>query len=54
VQGKCDVDDPELAPHGGSPGHVAACHFPLEHWPMSDEEMRRPGTAVGAATPTAG
>jgi hypothetical protein len=19
---------------------VAACHYPLEHWPMTEEEMR--------------
>jgi oligopeptide/dipeptide ABC transporter ATP-binding protein len=38
VEGKCDVDNPELIQHGS---HFAACHFPLEHWPMSDEEMRR-------------
>ena len=35
-------------------GHVAACHYPLEHWPMTEEEMRRPGTPVStpATTPT--
>jgi len=22
---------------------VAACHYALERWPMSAEEMRRPG-----------
>ncbi|MGZ4339833.1 MAG: ABC transporter ATP-binding protein [Gaiellaceae bacterium] len=46
VQGKCDVDAPELVRHGS---HVAACHFPLERWPMSDEEMRHHGAPVGAA-----
>jgi oligopeptide/dipeptide ABC transporter ATP-binding protein len=47
VDGKCNVDTPELVRHGS---HLAACHFPLEHWPMSDEEMRRhSGTPVGAA-----
>jgi hypothetical protein len=41
------VDTPELAMHGD---HLAACHFPLEHWPMSEEEMRRrqDASAVGA------
>jgi len=57
VQGKCDVDDPELETMG-SATHLASCHFPLEHWPMSDDEMRRHGGAVAAAepaaTPTAG
>jgi oligopeptide/dipeptide ABC transporter ATP-binding protein len=47
VDGKCNVDTPELAMHGD---HLAACHFPLEHWPMSEEEMRRrqDASAVGA------
>ena len=38
VDGKCNVDTPELVQHGS---HLAACHFPLERWPMSEEEMRR-------------
>jgi peptide/nickel transport system ATP-binding protein len=56
VQGKCDVDEPQLE-EVGSATHVASCHFPLEHWPMSDDEMRRHGSArvaEPAATPTAG
>jgi oligopeptide/dipeptide ABC transporter ATP-binding protein len=42
VDGKCNVDNPELIQHGS---HLAACHFPLEHWPMSDDEMRRSGAS---------
>jgi oligopeptide/dipeptide ABC transporter ATP-binding protein len=38
VDGKCNVDTPELIKHGS---HFAACHFPLERWPMSADEMRR-------------
>jgi peptide/nickel transport system ATP-binding protein len=56
VQGKCDVDEP-LLEEIGSATHLASCHFPLEHWPMSDDEMRRHGSAPApepAATPTAG
>jgi oligopeptide/dipeptide ABC transporter ATP-binding protein len=37
--GHCDVQEPplrELAPH-----HEAACHYPLERWPMSDSEIRQ-------------
>jgi oligopeptide/dipeptide ABC transporter ATP-binding protein len=50
VQGKCDVDDPVLAPVGSGGDHVAACHFPLERWPMSEDEIRHRGNApVGAA-----
>jgi peptide/nickel transport system ATP-binding protein/oligopeptide transport system ATP-binding protein len=36
--GHCDVETPLLRPF--EPGHVAACHYPLEHWPMTDDEMR--------------
>ena len=35
----CAVDDPELVARGE--GHEAACLLPLEHWPMSADEMRR-------------
>jgi oligopeptide/dipeptide ABC transporter ATP-binding protein len=44
VDGKCNVDTPELVQHGS---HFAACHFPLERWPMSEDEMRR---RTGAAS----
>jgi peptide/nickel transport system ATP-binding protein/oligopeptide transport system ATP-binding protein len=40
VEGKCDVDYPELAPKEG--GNVAACHFPL----TDDEIARRVPTAA--------
>jgi oligopeptide/dipeptide ABC transporter ATP-binding protein len=50
VDGKCNVDTPPLEPVGGDDTHLSACHFPLEHWPMTDDEMRRvPGAVVGAA-----
>jgi oligopeptide/dipeptide ABC transporter ATP-binding protein len=49
VDGKCNVDVPPLEPIG-SPTHLAACHFPLEHWPMTEDEMRHPqGAPVGTA-----
>ena len=38
-EGRCDVEDPPLYPFGD--GHVAACHYPLESWPMTADEMRR-------------
>jgi oligopeptide/dipeptide ABC transporter ATP-binding protein len=44
VEGKCDVDEPELYSFGE--GHRAACHFPLERWPMTVDEVRRPSEAV--------
>jgi oligopeptide/dipeptide ABC transporter ATP-binding protein len=40
VEGKCDVDEPMLSSFGT--GHAAACHFPLERWPMTAAEVRRP------------
>jgi oligopeptide/dipeptide ABC transporter ATP-binding protein len=39
VEGHCDVEEPPLYPFGE--GHVAKCHYPLERWPMTAEEMRR-------------
>ncbi len=32
--GKCDVDEPPLESRGN--GRLAACHFPLESWPLAD------------------
>jgi len=51
VEGKCDVDTPLLESVGGDGTHLSACHFPLEHWPMTEDEMRRVqgATPVGAA-----
>jgi oligopeptide/dipeptide ABC transporter ATP-binding protein len=46
VEGHCDVEEPPLYPFGD--GHVAACHYPLERWPMGADEMRRAGTPVRA------
>jgi peptide/nickel transport system ATP-binding protein len=48
VDGKCNVDEPELVTVGEN-GHVSACHFPLERWPMDEQEIRRAGAPVGAA-----
>jgi oligopeptide/dipeptide ABC transporter ATP-binding protein len=42
--GHCDVEAPqlrELAPH-----QSAACHYPLERWPMTDAEVRQAEGAV--------
>jgi oligopeptide/dipeptide ABC transporter ATP-binding protein len=36
--GHCNVEEPPLYPFGD--GHVAACHYPLERWPMLPDEMR--------------
>jgi oligopeptide/dipeptide ABC transporter ATP-binding protein len=43
-KGHCDVEEPPLYSHGD--GHVAACHYPLERWPMTAEEIRHAHQAV--------
>jgi oligopeptide transport system ATP-binding protein len=45
VEGDCDVNTPEMSSFAR--GHTAACHYPLERWPMTFEEMRHPGPRVG-------
>jgi oligopeptide/dipeptide ABC transporter ATP-binding protein len=44
--GHCDVVEPPLYEFGA--GHGAACHYPLERWPLTAQEIRRPGEAVAA------
>jgi ABC-type antimicrobial peptide transport system ATPase subunit len=39
--GKCDVETPGLRSFEGD--HQAACHYPIERWPMTEEELRHPG-----------
>jgi oligopeptide/dipeptide ABC transporter ATP-binding protein len=50
VDGKCNVDEPELQPVQGAPEHEFACHFPLERWPLDEEDFRRSPSASVAAT----
>jgi oligopeptide/dipeptide ABC transporter ATP-binding protein len=38
--GKCNVDLPELRQFEGN--HQAACHFPVERWPLTAEELAHP------------
>ena len=45
VEGDCDVNTPAHYQFGGD--HTAACHYPLERWPMTVEEMRHPGSRAG-------
>jgi oligopeptide/dipeptide ABC transporter ATP-binding protein len=47
VDGKCNVDTPPLEPIGAE-DHLAACHFPLERWPLTDEEFRQRSETVAA------
>jgi oligopeptide transport system ATP-binding protein len=42
VEGHCDVEEPPLYSFGN--GHIAACHSALERWPLTADEMRRPGS----------
>jgi oligopeptide/dipeptide ABC transporter ATP-binding protein len=51
-EGHCDVETPPLKDFGN--GHLAACHYPLEKWPMTDEEMRRGASTTTTPTPAAG
>jgi oligopeptide/dipeptide ABC transporter ATP-binding protein len=50
-RGHCDVETPLLRPFARD--HLAACHYPLERWPMSGEELARPFGARAANQPEA-
>ena len=41
VDGKCNVDEPVLTPAPGATDHEFACHFPLERWPMDEDDFSR-------------
>jgi oligopeptide/dipeptide ABC transporter ATP-binding protein len=45
--GHCDVQTPEMRRFDGN--HVAACHYPVERWPIGEDELRR---YTGAAQPS--
>jgi oligopeptide/dipeptide ABC transporter ATP-binding protein len=49
-EGHCDVEEPLLT--SISNGHVAACHYPLERWPLTAEEFSqsRSGRTEAKAT----
>ena len=46
-EGHCDVEPPPLYQFGD--GHVAACHYPLESWPLTEDAMRRPSSGPVSA-----
>jgi oligopeptide/dipeptide ABC transporter ATP-binding protein len=48
-RGHCDVETPLLREL--EPGQEAACHYPLERWPMTDEEIRQAEGAERADKP---
>ena len=43
--GTCDVDEPQL--ERGDDGHLTACHYPLESWPLSDLRLPASGAVTG-------
>jgi oligopeptide/dipeptide ABC transporter ATP-binding protein len=44
--GHCDVEAPQLRPFDGD--HYAACHYPVERWPITEDELaQRPAVAEG-------
>ncbi len=45
VEGTCDVVEPQLESMGEL-GHLTACHFPLERWPMDEQEIRHVSVAA--------
>ncbi len=45
--GQCDVVMPLLQRFEGN--HAAACHYPVERWPLTAEELARRPAASGAA-----
>src|ERR671925_43534 len=45
-EGHCDVETPPLYSMGD--GHYAACHYPLERWPLTADEMRQRNGAPAA------
>jgi oligopeptide/dipeptide ABC transporter ATP-binding protein len=47
--GHCDVEAPELREL--EPGQEAACHYPLERWPMRAYEIRQAEGALRADRP---
>jgi peptide/nickel transport system ATP-binding protein len=49
-EGVCDVDDPPMVSFGET--HVAKCFYPLERWPMGEEDMRK--RPAEPAAPVAG
>jgi peptide/nickel transport system ATP-binding protein/oligopeptide transport system ATP-binding protein len=49
-RGHCDVDAPPLREL--APSQWAACHYPLEKWPMTDDEIRQAEGAHRADRPS--
>jgi oligopeptide/dipeptide ABC transporter ATP-binding protein len=48
-EGVCDVQEPPVVSFGRT--HVAKCFYPLERWPMSEDDMRRRPAEPAATVP---
>jgi oligopeptide/dipeptide ABC transporter ATP-binding protein len=46
LPGRCDVETPDLAPSEDARERLVACHFPLERWPMTADEIRSREAAI--------
>ena len=46
---KRNVETPQLRPFEGD--HEAACHYPVEKWPLTEEELRRKPSHAAAEEP---
>jgi peptide/nickel transport system ATP-binding protein/oligopeptide transport system ATP-binding protein len=51
-EGHCDVETPPLYSFGD--GHLAACHYPLERWPMTEDEIRHAASGPARTTGATG
>ncbi len=49
----CAVEDPQLLRIAPPSARETACHFPLERWPLTPDEMRAPDGVVAAPDPMA-
>ena len=50
-EGQCDIVEPTLESAATLPGHVAACHFPIQRWPADEDELRSGAAAASASAP---
>ena len=48
--GQCDVVEPSLASTAGTAHHLAACHYPIQSWPVDETELRSGATSVPAGS----
>jgi oligopeptide/dipeptide ABC transporter ATP-binding protein len=51
AQELCSVEDPQLLRVAPPSARETACHFPLERWPLTPDEMRAPDGVVPGPDP---